>query len=1270
MKKVLSVILSLLMLVCALPVSSIAAKDYTPATEYASYDANKVAANDAEYISGLSVDQIAGILLDYVDGLLAGVDVNVNYEGFEINTLDMLDVDTLTKWAYDAISGDMLGGDFDKLDASALAGLSRKNGDVNYMFGMLKFMADNAELFGKVFSWDNAEQTFDCGKIGEYLETLNEGDEGYEARVFYEKYILSNDIQKAFTEEIAREMNYTIPEGETFDETISNGILAWLSGLLKNAGLLSDEGVDALKAFDLRTADVYSHLKNLVALLQSDNEVKEKTYFTYYLDSLLRTVLKTALGFKPVVGETDASDAVVNEFKATYADLATLYTISGGTVNFRAADGSYSQFVVTADGTIASAKALTWENALGFNLEMPVVDIFTGDNDTLVQEYKPTSTNEEDYKPTVYTKADYVALVPEEMKSLANVTGDAVPEEYANIIANGTAIPMKDYMKVLVKQGAEEKLNLNLSFAEIEKFAEETALKMAQDYINGMDPINLGFMTIVPKDVISIDGVDITLNYTGYATNDEFICVVNADVALAISGNEMAVGIAKPEAEKLIKAAVTNPIATVVMDNLSGSDTDISALVALKDFIDTDFAVDMGVLDFAGNYDGYNGVIGQVNRVLCDLLKMLLSDEGYESLGLTEGLNNNLTANLQKLCDKAGSIVDAAKKVISGDDFKALADSLNVSDLFASSHGFNADMLYNLDFSSVENLYVCALRMGCDFLDTEEPGVLHDVHMLIENSTTLDDMAVKVADYVLAKAIATANTEIEGFNYAYTSFAGETVNDAETAKNVIMTKLVDIAYYAVNDWGFAKANSVINSCIDKLNAKTEKNLIPHVDFKFNVAKQGDWESTLNAMVDRVLDLTDGIIVCVSSIDRNADVFDKIAVVANAILPLGSLLSNCAGNGLAVDFENIVNNIVFGDVLAGNFDSFLRLFETDVKTEDVAKDVSITYALVKASDHIVDAVFPNTVEAELYTPSLTVQQEFTSSLSDQGIAARNMRSIDSVKADLVPAVLALVKESGILPSLVKSDCEHTNTVAIDAIPATCITTGYTEGTRCKDCGKWLSGHEEIAKDANVHAGPVVNVEAKEATCTEAGTTAGTKCSACGAIISGVETVAALDHNYVAEKVVPATCTEEGYTVYKCSRCDDSYKGDKVAATGHSFGEWKVVRESTCTVAGEGARVCSACGAKETRELALKAHTPVAVPGKAPTCTENGLTDGVKCSVCGTVITAQDVIPATGHTDADGDNACDVCGATIKQPTFFDKIKAFFQKIIDWFKNLFK
>ena len=41
-----------------------------------------------------------------------------------------------------------------------------------------------------------------------------------------------------------------------------------------------------------------------------------------------------------------------------------------------------------------------------------------------------------------------------------------------------------------------------------------------------------------------------------------------------------------------------------------------------------------------------------------------------------------------------------------------------------------------------------------------------------------------------------------------------------------------------------------------------------------------------------------------------------------------------------------------------------------------------------------------------------------------------------------------------------------------------------------------------------------------------------------------------------------------------------------------------------------------------------HTPVAVPSIAATCTEDGLTEGSKCSVCGQVLVAQEIIPATG------------------------------------------
>ena len=60
------------------------------------------------------------------------------------------------------------------------------------------------------------------------------------------------------------------------------------------------------------------------------------------------------------------------------------------------------------------------------------------------------------------------------------------------------------------------------------------------------------------------------------------------------------------------------------------------------------------------------------------------------------------------------------------------------------------------------------------------------------------------------------------------------------------------------------------------------------------------------------------------------------------------------------------------------------------------------------------------------------------------------------------------------------------------------------------------------------------------------------------------------------------------------------------------------------------------------IPAKGHTEVKVNGKAATCTEAGLTEGKKCSVCGTVTVKQESIPATGvHTYENG--KCKDCGA---------------------------
>ncbi|MBR4309316.1 MAG: MBL fold metallo-hydrolase, partial [Oscillospiraceae bacterium] len=44
----------------------------------------------------------------------------------------------------------------------------------------------------------------------------------------------------------------------------------------------------------------------------------------------------------------------------------------------------------------------------------------------------------------------------------------------------------------------------------------------------------------------------------------------------------------------------------------------------------------------------------------------------------------------------------------------------------------------------------------------------------------------------------------------------------------------------------------------------------------------------------------------------------------------------------------------------------------------------------------------------------------------------------------------------------------------------------------------------------------------------------------------------------------------------------------------------------------------------------AHSIITIPGKAPTCTEPGLTDEVYCSLCDEILATQEEIPALGHT----------------------------------------
>ena len=75
-----------------------------------------------------------------------------------------------------------------------------------------------------------------------------------------------------------------------------------------------------------------------------------------------------------------------------------------------------------------------------------------------------------------------------------------------------------------------------------------------------------------------------------------------------------------------------------------------------------------------------------------------------------------------------------------------------------------------------------------------------------------------------------------------------------------------------------------------------------------------------------------------------------------------------------------------------------------------------------------------------------------------------------------------------------------------------------------------------------------------------------------------------HSYKASGTTAPTCTSDGHTTYRCS-CGDSYKGDTVKATGHSWGEWEETRRACIYYEGEETRTCSTCGTQEKRAIPM-------------------------------------------------------------------------------------
>ena len=116
---------------------------------------------------------------------------------------------------------------------------------------------------------------------------------------------------------------------------------------------------------------------------------------------------------------------------------------------------------------------------------------------------------------------------------------------------------------------------------------------------------------------------------------------------------------------------------------------------------------------------------------------------------------------------------------------------------------------------------------------------------------------------------------------------------------------------------------------------------------------------------------------------------------------------------------------------------------------------------------------------------------------------------------------------------------------DAQAPTCTEIGWNAYKTCSRCD-----HTTYAElPALNHA--LVQHAAKAPTCTEKGWDAYKTCSRCDYTTYAEQP--ALNHDYQAVTVEP-TCETDGYTVFTCSRCKDSYTADPTDKLGHQFGAW--------------------------------------------------------------------------------------------------------------------
>ncbi len=205
------------------------------------------------------------------------------------------------------------------------------------------------------------------------------------------------------------------------------------------------------------------------------------------------------------------------------------------------------------------------------------------------------------------------------------------------------------------------------------------------------------------------------------------------------------------------------------------------------------------------------------------------------------------------------------------------------------------------------------------------------------------------------------------------------------------------------------------------------------------------------------------------------------------------------------------------------------------------------------------------------------------------------------------------------------------IAIEGFPATCTEAGLSDEIFCEVCGETIQVQEEIPALGHQD---IITIEAIAPTCTENGHTEQHICEVCGEILAESEVIPATGHTYIDPTIA---WSDDGKTctfTFICKQEDDAQVLEIAAVS--TVAEAPGCETMGATLYTATAELNEQTYTKTTTRVDIEAigHTPVEDPAVPPTDRETGLTTGSHCAACGTVLVAQETIPALWSYSDDG------------------------------------